>query len=64
MQDYNYETFPLDMDEPLFEGFREVLRPGDPAPDGVVIDARTEERLLLSSLWKRGPVVVEFGSLT
>ncbi|MBW1880917.1 MAG: hypothetical protein JRJ84_21390 [Deltaproteobacteria bacterium] len=64
MQDYNYETFPLDMDEPLFEGFREVLRPGDRAPDGMVVDARTREELLLSSLWRRSPLVLEFGSLT
>ena len=64
MPDYNYATFPLDMDGPLFAAFAEHLGPGQRAPDGTLTELATGEQVLLSSLWKRGPLVLEFGSQT
>lgn len=62
MSTYNYESFPLDMDGPIFAGFRDELRPGMKAPDGELTDARTGDRVSLSDLWRAGPLIVEFGS--
>ncbi len=61
---YNYASFPLDMDGQDFEGFSKLMQAGERAPDGTVTDARTGERLSLSSLWKSQALVVEFGSLS
>lgn len=63
--EYNYSSFPLDMDMPYFMGFREdAPSPGESAPDGELTNAATGERVILSELWKKGHLVIEFGSIT
>lgn len=62
MMDYNYASFPADMDMATFNGFRDHIRPGMKAPDGELTDAATGERVRLSDFWKGGPLIVEFGS--
>jgi len=62
--DYNYASFPIDMDGADFEAFPRVLKAGDRAPDGELVDATTGDAIKLSSLWRSGPLVIEFGSIT
>ncbi len=63
--DYNYESFTAEvMNGREFEDFHRKLSVGDPAPDGVVMDANTGEEVQLSSLWRSQHVVIEFGSMT
>lgn len=64
MSDYNYETFPLDLDMHDFHAFPEALKVGDRAPGGDLVDAATGQPVKLSSLWRSGPLVIEFGSIT
>lgn len=64
MTEYNYAHFPTDMDQAAFDAFPNWLHAGDLAPDGTVTDARTGVESRLSDRWKRGPVVIEFGSFT
>ena len=61
---YNYERFPLDMDAESFAAFPDHLRVGDAAPDGTLVDAGDEREITLSTLWKKRPLVIEFGSFT
>jgi hypothetical protein len=62
---YNYTSFPLDLDMPKFMAFREdAPSPGDSAPDGNLTNAMTGEQVKLSDLWKKGHLVIEFGSIT
>jgi hypothetical protein len=61
---YNYREFPTDLEQERFAAFAEVLRPGSRAPDGELVDAVTGETVTLSSLWKAGPLVIEFGSFS
>jgi hypothetical protein len=63
--EYNYTSFPLDLAGPYFRGFRDdTPAPGDSAPDGELTNAMTGERVKLSDLWKKGHLVIEFGSIT
>jgi hypothetical protein len=66
VEPYNYEHFTsehLASDE--FEGFRvHAARVGEVAPDGALVDAASGEEVVLSSLWRSQPAVLEFGSLT
>lgn len=64
MSEYNYASFPLDLDMPDFEAFPEVLHVGGRAPDGDLVDVATGETVRLASTWRSGPVVIEFGSVT
>jgi hypothetical protein len=64
MTNYNYANFPLDMDQVDFEAFPGVLTVGGRAPSGDVIDAATGTAVRLSSFWRSGPCVIEFGSIT
>ena len=64
MNEYNYETFPLDMQGSDFEAFPSFAKAGDKAPDGDLIDAATGKPVKLSDYWREGPVMAEFGSLT
>ena len=41
MSEYNYENFPIDLDAEVFAAFPEVLKAGQPAPDGELTDAHT-----------------------
>ena len=64
---YNYERFDTyvetGVDEREFNAFPNMLHAGEKAPDGelTLLDG---ERVRLSELWGRGPVVLEFGSFT
>lgn len=64
MADYNYESFPLDLEMPDFAAFPGVLRVGERAPNGKLVEAATGESVRLSAFWRSGPVVIEFGSIT
>jgi hypothetical protein len=64
MSEYNYRSFPLDLDAETFSAFPSVLSAGGPAPDGELIDAHSGETVQLSELWKNEAVVIEFGSMT
>jgi hypothetical protein len=65
ISEYNYTSFPLDLDMPKFKGFREnAPSPGDSAPDGDLTNAMTGEQVKLSDLWKKGHLVIAFGSIT
>ncbi len=61
---YNYPHFDLPGESKALEDFPGFpLRPGERAPEGV-LEQLDEEELNLSSLWKKGPAILEFGSLT
>jgi hypothetical protein len=63
--EYNYTSFPLDLDMGSFKAFRDgAPAPGESAPDGELTNAKTGERVKLSDLWKQGHLVIEFGSIT
>lgn len=64
MSDYNYVNFPLDMTSNDFNVFPTILRAGEQAPDGELINAATGETVKLSDYWSNGPVMIEFGSIT
>jgi hypothetical protein len=64
MSDYNYKNFPIDLDAEVFAAFPDLLKAGQPAPDGELRDAHTVETVRLSDLWKRDTLVIEFGSFT
>ena len=64
MSGYNYPSFPLDLEQATFAAFRELLHPGETAPEGQLVDAATGETAPLADLWADGPAVLEFGSIT
>jgi len=57
---YNYSDF-VGSD---FLPFRTHLPVGSPAPDFQAVLLETEQPVRLSDYWKRGDLVVEFGSFT
>ena len=61
---YNYSTFPLDMQAADFAAFASHLPVSSFAPDGELIDAATGEITQLSYLWEESPLMIEFGSAT
>jgi hypothetical protein len=63
-ESYNYECFPKDLDAPAFRAFATAAPVGEPAPTGELIDATTGDTVTLASLWKKGPLILEFGSIT
>lgn len=64
VSEYNYEVFPLDLDMDDFHAFPSVLTVGERAPDGELVDAASGDSVRLASLWRSGPVLLEFGSIT
>ena len=64
MNEYNYTSFPLDMQTQDFENFPSFAKAGDKAPDGDLVDARTGRTVRLSDYWSEGPAMIEFGSIT
>ena len=64
---YNYERFDAYVesgeDEREFGAFPHLLHAGEQAPDGE-LTSLDGERVLLSELWSRTGVVLEFGSFT
>lgn len=67
MGSYNYEQFDLYVESGLdadeFGRFPSMLHAGEHAPDGE-LTALDGSRVLLSALWQRRGVVLEFGSFT
>ncbi len=64
MSAYNYHHFPQDLEQAAFDAFRDHLRVGERAPDGEAVDLQTGRSTTLSSLWRAGPLILEFGSLS
>lgn len=61
---YNYECFPEDLDAESFKGFATAAPVGTEAPSGELVDLGTGETVTLASLWKKGPLILEFGSIS
>jgi len=59
--EYNYRVFNGQGD---FEGFPNLLRVGMGAPDFSATLLETGQEVRLSDYWRRGDLVVEFGSFT
>ena len=59
---YNYRHFPLDMEEEVFAAFPSAPRAGSRAPNGEVVDVAEGTTTSLRAIWKKGPLVIEFGS--
>lgn len=64
MSEYNYRSFPRDLDMATFEAFPDLLRVGERAPNAEVVNAATGEPAKLSRYWRNGAAVIEFGSIT
>ena len=60
---YNYAVFPPEGDPDHFRGFPALLPVGSKAPDftATLLDGDT---VRLSDYTRRGPTVIEFGSIT
>ena len=63
-EQYNYATFPRDMQEADFSAFPNILHAGTDPPDGVLINPATAAEPRLYDYWSTGPLVIEFGSGT
>lgn len=61
---YNYPVFPEDMDAEAFQGFPNLLKVGQPAPDGELTRLSDRARARLSDYWSGRYLVIEFGSFT
>ena len=61
IETYNYATFEGTDD---FLAFRTALPVGSAAPDVAAVDATSGERGRLGDYWRRGDLLIEFGSLT
>jgi hypothetical protein len=61
IEDYNYFVF-VGSDD--FMDFRTLLPVGSSAPDFVATLLETGQPVKLSEYWKKGDVLIEFGSLT
>ena len=64
MSEYNYASFPLTMSGEDFAGFPGLMKVGQSAPDGELVNAADSRTVKLSDYWRDGPLVVEFGSIT
>ena len=64
MSEYNYASFPLTMSDEDFTRFPGLMKAGQPAPDGELVNAADGRAVKLSDYWSEGPLVVEFGSIT
>jgi hypothetical protein len=61
IETYNYATFEGTDD---FLAFRTALPVGSAAPDVAAIDVTSGETVRLGDYWRRGDLLIEFGSLT
>ena len=64
MLPYNYPSFPEDLQASEFGAFRDGVKAGDRAPKGTLRDLATWEPVKLHHQWRKGPLVLEFGSFT
>ncbi len=61
IEDYNYSVF---VGSEQYMAFRTVLPVGSSAPDFQAKLLETGQPVQLSEYWKKGDVLIEFGSLT
>ncbi len=61
VENYNYSVF---VGSEEFMGFRTLLPVGSSAPDCRVTLLGSGQTVQLSEYWKKGDVLIEFGSLT
>ena len=61
IEDYNYSVF---VGSEEFMAFRTLLPVGSSAPDFEAKLLETGQRVQFSDYWKKGDVLIEFGSLT
>lgn len=61
IEEYNYSVF---LGSENFMDFRTLLPVGSSAPDFEAVLLETARRVKLSDYWKKGDVLIEFGSLT
>ena len=64
---YNYHDFALHLETDgveTFASFSDRLHPGEPAPDFAVTRLDGGSRQVVSQLWHRTPLVMEFGSFS
>ncbi len=64
MSEYNYASFPLTMSDEDFARFPGLMKAGQPALDGELVNAADGGTVKLSDYWSEGPLVMEFGSIT
>ncbi len=64
MNEYNYASFPVTMSAEEFAEFAGLHKAGEKAPNGELVNASDGSRVRLSDYWSKGPVMIEFGSIT
>ena len=64
MTSYNYSTFDLEREEPVFHAFPRTFGVGERAPDGTLEDLASGDPTSLRSLAAGGVAILEFGSFT
>ena len=62
--DYNYQVFDMDTEMKPFDVFSNNLHVGEKAPSFPLEDLATGDTIEMKELWKKGPVIIEFGSFT
>lgn len=62
--DYNYAVFPPEDDVEAFAGFASHLPVGETAPDTTLTTLPDRREIRLSEITRKGPTIIEFGSLT
>ena len=61
IEQYNYSEF---VGSTEFLAFRSICQVGTSAPDFETQRLDDNQRVMLSEYWKKGDIVLEFGSLT
>jgi len=64
MSEYNKAEFARDLEVDTFRGFRDHLQVGDRAPKGTLVDLADGTEVQLKTLWRSGPLFLEFGSFS
>lgn len=64
IEEYNYAAFGKSSRPSDFLGFRTKLPVGSVAPDLTLTSLESGEKVQLRDYWRKGDVVIEFGSLT
>jgi hypothetical protein len=65
VDEYNYDVFDMQREQPVIEGFSEVpVRPGTRAPSFPLEDLDSGATVPMKELWRDQLVVIEFGSFT
>lgn len=64
VSDYNYSTFDLAREQPVFAAFKTKRYVTQRVQSNDLEDLATGQTLPMSDLWAKGLAVVEFGSLT